>query len=167
MADEGNSVVDLLKQDLKEISTQKNVYIRVPGFERSGLQVKYRLPENGQEIGDIGKKIERQHKEVFARNLYTAMDTMIVLCDGLFVQPDGIDEPVMLDYEETGTPCRFDDRLAAYLGMNGDPHDLTARSIVRKLFDDREFAIINHAEKLSRWLVDASADVNREFWQGE
>jgi hypothetical protein len=163
-AEIGHSVVDLLKQDLREVSTTREVYIRIPGFEKSGLQAKYRLPEPG-ELAAITRKVERNHKDTWERNLYGAMDTIIALCDGLYVQPEGVEQPVMLDYENTGIPCRFDHRLAEYIGLSNGAEPPTARIVLKKLFKDRELAVINHGEKLSRWLVDANADVNREFWQ--
>jgi hypothetical protein len=161
--DKGNSVLDLLKQDHDEIAASSEVFIRVVGYDKSGLQVKYRLPESG-ELATIGKKIERQHKDMFARNLYIAMDTMIALCEGIYVQPEGVEEPVGLDFEESGEPCGFDERLAVHLGMDGET-SITARDVVRRVFDNRDFAIISHAEKLNRWLVDAKADVDKEFWE--
>lgn len=162
----GTSVVDLLKQDLKDITKTREVYISVAGYDKSGLMVKYRLPEDSKELAQIAEKVEKQYKTVFERNLYTIMDTMIVLCEGLYVQPNGVDQPVMLDQENAGFPVRFDERLAGYIGMNGDA-EKSARNVMRKLFDNREFAIISHGEKLNRWLASTKADAESEFWTGE
>jgi hypothetical protein len=48
--------------------------------------------------------------------------------------------------------------------MNGTEPS-TARQIVRRLFNGNDFAIVNHAERLNRWLMDTSADLSMEFWQ--
>lgn len=157
------SLVDLLKADLDELGKHEDVLIRVPGYEKSGLQIKYRLPENGKELDNISRKVNREQKDTFSRSLYTAIDTMIVLCEGLYVQPAGVEEPVMLDPEEIGEPARFDERLADMLGMNGD--NPSARKVVRRLFNGNDFAIINHSERLNRWLMDTSANLEMEFWQ--
>ena len=162
----GTSVVDLLQQDLKEITQSRDVYIPVPGYDKSRLMVKYRLPENSKELAEVAQKVERQYKTVFERNLYTVLDTMIVLCEGLYVQPEGADQPVMLDQENIGEPVRFDSRLAGYINMNGSDEQ-TARNVVRKLFDNRDFAMISHGEKLNRWLMTTKAESENEFWSGE
>lgn len=159
-----SSLVDLLKEDIKELSEKENVLIKVPGYHKSGLQIQYRLPENGKELDSIARKVNRQEKDAFTRTLFTAMDTMICLCEGLYVQPAGVDEPAMLDPEVSGYPARFDDRLASMLGMNGEIPP-TARQVVRRLFNGNDFAIVNHAEKLNRWLMDTSANLELEFWQ--
>jgi hypothetical protein len=159
-----STLADLIKEDMKELAAHEETLIRVPGYSKSGLQVKYRLPESGKELDVIGRKVNRQEKDAFTRSLFTAIDTMIYLCEGLYVQPAGVDEPVMLDPEETGYPARFDDRLASLLGMNG-AEPSTARQIVRRLFNGNDFAIVNHAERLNRWLMDTSADLSMEFWQ--
>lgn len=160
------SIVDLLKQDINEIATHKEAFIRVSGYEKSGIQIKYRMPEGGKELDAIAQKVERETKDRFARNLNTMIDTIITLCEGVYCQPPGVEEPVELDPEETGSPCLIDERLAALLGMstNGDS-PLTARLVLKRLFHNNDMAIINHAEKLNRWLMDQNADLQMELWQ--
>jgi hypothetical protein len=113
------SLVDLLKQDLQEITENKEVFIPIVGYEKTGLAVRYRLPENGKELDNIGRKVMREYKDQFSRNLYIGMDTMIHLCIGLYVKPPGIsDEYVEFDPELEGSPVGFDYRMAAVLGMD-------------------------------------------------
>jgi hypothetical protein len=157
------SMIDLLKQDLQELTEHQDVYIPISGYEKTGLAVRYRLPENGKELDAIGRKVMREHKDQFSRNLYIAMDTMIVLCLGLYVRPpDLTDEYVELDPELEGSPVHFDYRLGSILGMDESG---TARQVVKKLFGGNELAIINHAEKLNRWLMNTKADLSLELWQ--
>ena len=85
------SIVDLFKQEQAELASSKSVFIRVNGYEQTGLQIRYKMPASGKELEVISSKVQRQHKDNYSRNLYTAMDTMIHLCDGLFVQPDGVE----------------------------------------------------------------------------
>jgi hypothetical protein len=157
------SYVDLLKQDMQALTEAEEAYIKVPGYEKSGLQVKYRLPESGMELDKISRRVNREYKETFQRNLYNAIDMMIYLCEGLYVQPEGEDEPIPFDPEGKGHPVYFDDNLATVLNMNGA--EVRPRNVVKKLFNGNDFAIVNHAERLNRWLMDTSADLETEFWQ--
>jgi len=157
------SIMDLLQQDLQEIADTKEVYIRLKGYERSGIQIKYHLPHKGRELSDIARKVEREHKDAYSRNINIAIDTMIHLCSGVYCQPEGVLEPVMLDPGDTGEPCMFDGRLAQLMGI--DDEVASARQVVRRLFGDNDMAIIAHAEKLQRWLANTKADVTLEIWQ--
>jgi hypothetical protein len=164
------SIVDLLRQDLKELEESEEVFIPVTGYERVGLQVKYRMPESGKELDAIARKNMREFKDQFSRNLYTAIDTMITLCLGLYVQPTQelelearIIEPVELDPEEMGEAVKFDVRLAEALGLGSEIQ--SARVVVRRVFGNNDMAIVSHAEKLSRWLINTKANLDVEFWQ--
>lgn len=158
------SVVDLLKQEIQELAEVKDVLIKVEGYDKTGLQVKYGLPENGKQLDTIARKVQREFKGNYERNLYIAIDTMIALCMGLYVQPPEVDEPVMLDPDETGTPVQFDERLAELVGLE-DGQLRTARNVVRRLFRKNDMAIVYHAEKLNRWLQNTNADLDLEIWQ--
>jgi len=158
-----SSLLDTFHAELDEIASTKSVLIPVRGYERTGLQIKYGMPENGKQLDAIARKVNREVKDTFSRNLLTAMDTMIALCEGLYVQPEEVPEPVMLDPHDTGEPCQFDVVLAELMGMNGSGG--SARTVVKRLFGNNDFAIMSHAEKLSRWLQNTKADLELEFWQ--
>lgn len=159
----GVSLVDTFKQELQELAETKTVMIPVRGYERTGLQVKYMMPENGKQLDAIARRVNREVKDTYSRNLFTAMDTMSTLCDGLYVQPEGVPEPVMLDPNETGMPCHFDVTLAELMGMNGTSG--SARQVIKRLFGNNDMAVMSHAERLSRWLQNTKADLDVEFWQ--
>jgi len=159
------SIVDLFKAEQEELAATKSVFIPVKGYEKTGLQVKYRMPQSGKEIEAIANKVNRQFKDTYSRNLYSAMDVMINLCDGLYVQPEDVPEPVPLDSEDSGEPCMFDVVLAEMLGMDTASEDTTARAVVKKLFAGNELAIMTHAFDLNRWLGNTKADLNLEIWQ--
>lgn len=159
----GDSLVDLIQKDLEEQAAIKDVFIPVTGYDTSGLAIKYRMPKNGKELDGVAEKVERQKHDRYYTNLWTAVDTMILLCDGLFVKPEGVEEYVMLDPEDSGTPVHLGDaRLAEIVGLTDEP---AARKVVQKLFNKQDVAIINHFERLSRWLGNTKADLEREFWQ--
>lgn len=162
------SIVDLLKQDVAELESVEEVYIPVKGFEKTGLAVKYHLPDKGKELDDIARKVQREFKDDYSRNLYIGIDTMLKLCSGLYVKSQEAisdDNPegwVELDPNNIGEPVRFDERLAETLGWK---ELKTARAVVRRLFAGNELAINAHAERLNRWLANTKADVSLEFWQ--
>jgi len=158
----GASYVNLIQQELNDLAEAKDVYIPVAGYEKSGLATKYRMPENGKELNAIAEKVEKANKDRFYRNLWTVTDTMIALCEGLYVKPEDVEEYVMLDPQESGEPVRYDGRLAELIGL---PTDTRAREIVRKLFGHNDQAIFIHGEKLNRWLGNTQADLQAELWQ--
>jgi len=157
------SILDTFKQELHELTSAESVHIPVKGYEQTGLTIKYRMPDSGQELERLSRQVMRQQKDTYSRNLMISMDTMIYLCEGLYVQPEGVEEPVMLDPDETGEPCRFDRTLAGLMGMNGAPE--SPRTILKRLFGDNDLAVIDHAERLNRWLQNTKADLNAEIWQ--
>src|SRR5215831_14188354 len=90
------SIVDAFREELRELSEAKDVYIPVKGYERIGLQIRYHTPEHGKEIATLAQKVAREAKDTWSRNLLISMDMMIHLCDGFYVQPEGVEQPVML-----------------------------------------------------------------------
>lgn len=159
------SIVDLFKKEQQELASAKSVFIAVKGYEKTGLQVRYKMPDTGKELELISTRVNRQYKDTYTRNLYSAMDIMIHLCDGLFVQPEDVPEPVALDFDDVGEPCKFDMTLAGLLGMDVNAGNITARQVVVKLFGGNEIAIVTHAFDLNRWLQNTKADLNLEIWQ--
>lgn len=158
------SFVDVIQAELQELKESKEVYIAVQGYERSGLHVKYRLPNDGKVLDNISRKVMREFKDAYSRNLHISMDTMINLCEGLYVQPPEAEgEYVELDPDATGEPVQFDSRLAEIVS-NGTSIS-TARQVVFALFGNNDLMILNHAERLNRWLMNTKADVETELWQ--
>lgn len=158
----GTSLVDLIKKNLAELASNVDVKIPVTGWDSIGLAVKYVLPESGKVLDEIARKNERENKDLYWRNYNTAVDTMIALHDGLYIKLPSMDDYEILDPGDTGVAVRFDDRFAATLGLEAGSR---ARVIVKKMFGGNELAVLNHVEKLSRWLSDTGADLNLELWQ--
>lgn len=160
------SLLDAVRQDYQEIAATKDVYIPLVGYKSSGLAVRYRLPESGKELDAVATKVFKQFtkQQRYERNIYTAIDTMIMLCMGLYVEhPDMAGVWVEFDPELQGNPITFNDgRLPEALGWEGID---TARAGVRKLFDGNDIVLLGHAEKLSRWLSDTSVDMSTEIWE--
>ena len=158
------SFVDVIQAELRELQESKEVYIAVKGYERSGLHVRYHLPNDGKILDDISRKVMREFKDQYNRNLHTSVDTMIKLCDGLYIQPPEAEgEYVELDPEQVGEPVQFDSRLADIIS-NGSSIG-TARQVVFALFGNNDLMVMSHAERLNRWLMNTKADVETELWQ--
>lgn len=162
----GSSLMDALKADLEEIAEQVDVYLPVTGYSTTGLSIRYGMPESSKLLDGIVRKVLQQTKDKYDRGLFITMDTMIFLCQGLYVKhPDDPDIWVELDPDDQGTPITLSDgRLAINFGWEGVD---SARATVRKLFGGKshDIAIFNHGEKLNRWLQDTKADITTELWQ--
>lgn len=158
----GHALVDLIQNDLEELANAKDVIIPLKGYDASGLAVKYRMPANGQELDRIGAKVEKENKDRFYQSLWTGVDVMIYLCDGLYVKPDGVEEYVLLDPDDLGEPVRFDGRMAVLTGL---PANTPARQVVKRVFGNNDLAILAHFERLNRWLSNTKADLDKELWQ--
>lgn len=159
---EGASLIDLLREEVREVSETKFVYIPIQGFGKTGLAARYVLPESGKQLENISNKVNREFKTRFERNLYSAIDTMILLCAGLYIRTPDVEEYIELDPELLGEPVQFDMRLAETLGFVDCK---SARTVVRRIFGNNDIAIMTHAEKLSRWLQNTSVDVNTQLWE--
>lgn len=157
-----SSIIDLLKADLQDLIENAEAFIPVIGYEKAGLAIKYRLPETGHQLDAIARKVAKDNQDPYYRNLWTSVDTMIFLCDGLYVKPDGVEDYVMLDPQETGQAVRFDARMAAIVDI---PEDSPARVVLKKVFGNNEMAILSHSERLGRWLNNTKADLVTELWQ--
>jgi hypothetical protein len=157
------SIVDLIKADLRELEESEEVYIPISGFGRTNLAAKYKLPESGKQLDIIARNVMRDQKDQYDRNLHIAVRTMILLNDGLYVKPDGVEEYVQLDPEETGIPISFKDG-SRFHEVFGWPADTTPLNAMRHLFGNNEVALLAHSEKLARWMRDTKADLTIELW---
>lgn len=162
------SILDLLKADYKDVAETKEVYIPVAGWERTGLSVRYRLPTSGVELDAIARKVNQQYNrnDRYNRGFFTAVDTMIMLCDGLYIKhPDDPSQWVELDPNENGAPLDFGDgeELSSIFGWNGNVS--SARDVVKRMFGNNEMSILDHCGKLQRWMVDTKTDITTELWQ--
>lgn len=163
-----NSYIDLFQQELAEIEQNREIFIPVELYKYSGTQIKYRMLENIKELDTIVRNAQRQTKNMAEASLYANMDTIIKLCDGIYVQPptDDLPEPVMLDPDNQGFAVTFsDERLGHLLGLEGE--GITARKVLRAFFGGHDMAINAHAERLINWLRSGRAESIQEMQMGE
>lgn len=158
------TLLEAVKQEYEQLAKATDTYIPVIGYSASGLNIRYRLPHNGKELDAIATKVFRQVKSAYERNINVAIDTLITLCIGLYIEhPDKAGEYVEFNPDNQDGPITFiDTRLAEVLGWENITN---ARQAVRRLFANNEMALLSHADKLGRWMTDTSADLTTEVWQ--
>jgi hypothetical protein len=162
--EQSDSLMSQLAAKRKEIAESKETYIPVPGYDRSPplLLIKYRLLE-GPELEIIGNNIRREFKKRWDRQMYAAVDTMIMACVGLFLEDaDGNKSPLTMN----GVPITsFTRELAEGMQFTGEIQNADRhRDVVFGLFANNDIAIAQHNFLLSRWMSDTSIDVSAEFY---
>lgn len=159
-APEERSLLDTLRAAKEEAEAQETVDIKLPGFEKSSIRLyaRYRMLE-GKEIDERGRKIRREFKKEFDRQLYGSIDLMIAACEGIFYRTDEDDEPQQLTIG--GSPVTgYTPALAEAFGVAIDDRH-PARSIVLGMFNNNDVAIGAHNLRLSLWMADTSTDVDQ------
>lgn len=159
-----DTIWEAIAEARQEIADSKTVFIRVPGYHEKGilLYIKYRLL-SPDELKRITKGVERV-KDRWERNLAAAMDTLVVACEGMFLDPSGDEkEDEFKALTIGGEPVQgFTAALASKLGMVVQ-QDAPARSVVSALFGGNMIAIAQHSGRLQRWMGNTESDVNAEL----
>lgn len=150
--DPKQSVIASLREARNKIGANADpVRIAVPGYN-GDLVIEYQwIPF--EEISATSDSLS-QIKDIADLNVAAAADTVVACCREVFVRIDGRLQPLSTN----GTPVKFDDRLAYSLGIEAT----TARATAIAVFNN-EYALIETANELAKWLKDASVRVNGEF----
>ena len=162
------TLLDQLRLAREEIAQSKETFIKVPGYAEKGLPlyIKYRLLE-GEELAKIGKRAQNT-KDRWRRNVDAATDTLIVACEGLYLDlanEGNEDEYTQLTID--GEPVLgFSVAVATRLGIQISEQS-PARSVVMGLFGGNELAVLQHSMLLQRWMGNTNLDVNEELIAGE
>lgn len=156
---EPDSVVDLLRRKREEVADAKTVDIAVPGYNNSPpiLLIRYHLID-GPTMDRIGRKIMRQTKDKWSRQVFAAIDTMIEAIEGFYVDmQDGSEvRPLTLHGDPVTT---FGPELQEVLQLEAQ----TARETVQELFNHNDVALASHNVQLSRWMGNTTGEVDEEF----
>jgi len=159
---EPQSVLDLLRQKREESAAATTVDLPVPGYNNSPpvLYIRYQLID-GPTIDRIGRKVTRQTKDRWSRQILSAIDTMIESIVGFYVDmEDGSErKPLTVHGEHITT---FGPELQEALGFEAD----NARNTVRELFGQNDVALAGHNIALSRWMTNTTAEIDEEFLGG-
>ena len=161
--DEASSLLDQLAERRQAVADTKDTFIEIAGYDKEPpiLLAHYRLVE-GPELAKIADKVRTEFRGRWDRNLYAAIDTMIVACDGIYIDKgDGKPVPLTLN----GDPITgYNNALAEGLRyVDKLRQGFTHRDVVLGLFGGNELAIAEHNARLNRWFGDTSADVSKDF----
>jgi hypothetical protein len=156
------SIMDKLRQARAELEEQETVDLEVPGY-RGLLVARYHLL-SGKELQKIGKRVRGQFRHIRDQQgevvLAMASDTLINSCIGLFYK----DEDDLHDISVNGVPLTYSsgNDLTDFFEL---PEAGTARDAILSLFggEDRDIAIIEHYQRLYRWMRDTSNDVTADL----
>jgi hypothetical protein len=157
--EEASSLLEGLRQRRSELSETKEVLIPLPGYDREPpiLMAKYRLLE-GHEIDAIGRKVVRETKDRWDRQIIAAVDTFINACEGMYISMGNGKEPEPLTMN--GDPVAgYNQDLARALKFDAD----TAREVVMGVFAGNDVAIMQHNVRLSLWMGDTTRRIDEDF----
>lgn len=163
----GSSLLGALRRSRAQLGETKTIDLDIPGYTDPALVIRY-FWRSADELGRAARaKRYGQIKPATKRNIYAAADQLALCCDEIFVR-DADDVLVPLARElRSDAPVRFDEQLAAALGVPA-PAENVARRMVLATFSDPEgvlndHALIEQAQKLSKWLGNTSREVDADF----
>jgi hypothetical protein len=158
------SLADQLRERRAEIAQAKEVFIPLTGYEQYNVTVKHRLVDR-VEVERIGRRVIAETKDRGERNMRILIDTIIHSTLGFYVQPDGVEEPELIENPATHVGILGWDEFAHYLGLsNGDPsEEPNIRGALYWVFGSNEFAVGQYGIILNRWMGNTGLKVDEEF----
>lgn len=156
------SIMDKLRKARSELEEQETQELDIPGY-RGMLIGKYHLL-SGQDLQKIGKRVRGQFRHLREQQnevvLAMASDVLIAACDGLLYKDENGTYPILAD----GVPLTFSsgEKLTEFLNL--EPVG-SAREVVLQVFGgtDRDISVIEHYNRLFRWMRDTSVDVTADM----
>lgn len=144
--------MDRLRTQQAELATGQHCDLAIAGYTDPLLVARYRFMPV-EESSEIGKKVRAQTDDDSAKLLLAGMDLLINACEGLYTREPGSKElePLDLGDGDSESPT-YDHRVAKAFGFESD----TARETLRQLFKLNDYAIVEHAQRLQRWMSDTS-----------
>jgi hypothetical protein len=153
-------VLGSLRQQRAELTEQTSKMIAIQGYENPILLAEYRLID-GTELSRISRKVSKQSRDQWQRNIFAAMDTLIAGCTGFFVDLNQGEGPIPLTLNGNHI-TGYTPELATALGFEAS----TARLVVSEVFANNELAIAAHSMRYQRWLGNTNAEVDLDFFEG-
>lgn len=164
--EQDGSLLDSLAQKHSALANTKSIKMVLPGYDQKPpfLLAQYGLVD-GKELALLGEKVYRETKDAYQRQLYGAVDTMIMALQGFYVDlGDGL--PKELTYQREHL-TRFDVSLAQALKFEDKlKPGHGAREVVFSLFGGNDIMIVSHSVQLSRWLSNTSIEVDEAMFGG-
>jgi len=161
---EQESLLDQLRKKREEVTENNTCFIPIPGYDAYPpiLVAKYGILD-GKELDNIGRKVARETKDRWQRNILAAMDVLIACCQGMYVDHQNGEEPEPLTMN--GEPIiGYSADLAQALQFNAT----TARQVVSGVFASNDLALMQHNVRLSMWMGNTSRRIDEDvFSAGE
>lgn len=147
------SILDRIGALREEQRSEKHLDLAVPALQEL-VWLRFRVIPF-QQTQSMAKRLQKEKLADDA--LVGATDTLIAACEQVMVreQPDA--ELRAID-PAAATPIRLDSQLAELLKLDAS----TAREVVYRLFEN-DYAIVQMAIKVSRWMADTSKEVDDDF----
>jgi hypothetical protein len=156
------SVQDRLRKAREEVQENTTIDLTIPGY--GGELVARHRSVDFKEVRDWGREITKNYRDPDEQQMRAAVDVIARTCTGIYLRPNGDNELYPLDPDDSGVPCRFDERLSEFLGFT--PESARSTDVVRGVFGDRQLLIVAYQAKISRWLATANQEVDREMGEG-
>lgn len=158
------SLLDQLRAKREEVAGSNTCFIPIPGYDGDPpvMMAQYRVLD-GKELDNIGRKVARETKDRWDRNVLAAMDVLIACCQGMYVDMQNGAEPQQMTLN--GVPIAgYNQDLAQALQFQAE----TARQVVMGIFVNNEVALMQHNVRLSMWMGNTSRRIDEDvFAAGE
>jgi len=159
-AEAPSSTLESLRRKREALTENRTVDLAVPGYDKEppALYIRYNLLQ-GPEIDRITRKVMRETKDRWDRQVLSSIDAMIAACEGLYIDwDDGTGrQPLTLNGDHI---LNFGPELAQALGIQDAG---SARAIVREVFGNNDVALAQHNIQLSRWMGNTASEVDEEL----
>jgi hypothetical protein len=160
---QNSSLFEQLREKRAEAAAGTETFIPIPGYDSEApvLLAKYRVLD-GKELDTIGRKVQKQTKDRWNRQILAAMDSCIAACEGMYIDMLDGSEPQPLTFNEIPI-LGFTGELAQALQYEAT----NAREVFSGLFLGNEVAMIQHNVRLSLWMGNTSRKVDQDMFMGE
>lgn len=156
------SLKDRLRRQRQEQAENKFHDLDIPGYNGE-MFIRYRLLES-TELDSISQKVRQETRNRSDRVLLSALDSLIMSCEEVWVRENGKEIPLRQYEEYEGSkevPVRFNIELAEFLAFTDMlPDPPTARSVVLAMFGGNDIAAQAHSAANAQWMMRAGAEVD-------
>lgn len=157
---EQQSLLDQLRKKREDVAENSTCFIPIPGYDRDPpiLLAKYKVLD-GHQLDLIGRRVQRETKDRWDRNVLVAMDIMIECCQGMYIDMENGEEPQPMTLE--GQPIAgYNEQLAQALQFEAG----SARQVVMGVFVNNDVALMQHNVRLSLWMGNTSRRIDEDMF---
>lgn len=155
----GTSMMEALRRKHQELTNSQTLDMPMPGYEDL-LVVRYRVLDVQKELNQINRKAASEFSDAIVAQLFGTMDAMARACVEIFGKRGDEIVPLAESIGPDAPPVRYNQALAEFMGWE----DVTsARDVIMRLFANNEPMIMEHGQRLSRWMSNTTRRVNDSF----